>query len=84
MLEGNLNQPETSILFCWTSTQTMFCRVMDPFRVNGHNIKLPLPVCQLQKKARVAFRYYVPDGGPQGVNGLGVGLDKFEFISSVK
>lgn len=38
----------------------------------------------IAKKARVAFRYFVPNGGPQGVNGLGVGVDKFEFISSVK
>lgn len=36
------------------------------------------------KKARVAFRYYVPDGGPQGNNGLGVGIDKFEFVSIPK
>jgi hypothetical protein len=33
------------------------------------------------KKTRIAFRYYVPDGGPQGPNGLGVGIDQFEFIS---
>ena len=33
------------------------------------------------KKSRVAFRYYVPNGGPLGANGLGVGIDKFEFRS---
>lgn len=33
------------------------------------------------EKSRVAFRYYVNNGGPGGVNGLGVGIDKFEFIS---
>ncbi len=37
---------------------------------------MPIP-----KKARVGFRYFVPNGGPQGSNGLGVGVDKFEFIS---
>jgi hypothetical protein len=36
------------------------------------------------KKARVAFRYFVPNGGPQGSNGLGVGIDKFQFISAFK
>lgn len=36
------------------------------------------------RKSRVAFRYYVPNGGPGGANGLGVAVDKFEFISSVK
>ena len=33
------------------------------------------------KKSRVAFRYYVPDGGPQGNKSSGIGIDKFEFIS---
>ncbi len=33
------------------------------------------------RKSRIAFRYYVPDGGPLGANSLGVGIDKFEFIS---
>lgn len=33
------------------------------------------------KKSRIAFRYYVPEGGPQGPNGLGVGIDKFQFES---
>jgi hypothetical protein len=33
------------------------------------------------RKSRIAFRYYVPDGGPLGNNGLGVGIDKFQFIS---
>jgi hypothetical protein len=37
---------------------------------------MPIP-----KKGRVAFRYFVPNGGPQGSNGLGVGIDRFEFIS---
>ena len=35
----------------------------------------------IAKKSRIAFRYYVPDGGPQGPNGLGVGIDKFKFTS---
>lgn len=33
------------------------------------------------KKTRIAFRYYVPNGGPQGPNGLGVAIDKFKFES---
>lgn len=33
------------------------------------------------RKSRIAFRYYVPNGGPQGVNSLGIGIDKFSFIS---
>lgn len=33
------------------------------------------------QKTRVAFRYYVPGGGPQGQRGLGVAIDKFSFIS---
>jgi hypothetical protein len=35
----------------------------------------------IAKKSSIAFRYYVPDGGPQGPNGLGVGIDKFKFTS---
>lgn len=31
------------------------------------------------RKTRVAFRYVVPDGGPTGTNGLGVGIDDFMF-----
>ena len=34
------------------------------------------------KKTRIGFRYYVPDGGPQGPNGLGIGIDKFIFSSN--
>ncbi|MEP7110993.1 MAG: choice-of-anchor J domain-containing protein [Ferruginibacter sp.] len=34
------------------------------------------------KKTRIGFRYYVPDGGPTGINGLGVGIDKFQFTSN--
>ncbi|MEP7144359.1 MAG: choice-of-anchor J domain-containing protein [Ferruginibacter sp.] len=34
------------------------------------------------KKTRIAFRYYVPSGGPTGKNGLGVGIDKFQFTSN--
>ncbi|MEO5893883.1 MAG: choice-of-anchor J domain-containing protein [Ferruginibacter sp.] len=34
------------------------------------------------KKTRIGFRYYVPDGGPTGQNGLGVGIDKFQFTSN--
>ena len=34
------------------------------------------------RKSRVAFRYYVPNGGPLGINGLGIGIDKFQFISN--
>ncbi len=37
---------------------------------------LPAP-----KKARIAFRYYVPDGGPLGKNSTGIGIDKFTFSS---
>lgn len=33
------------------------------------------------KKSRIAFRYFVEDGGPGGSNSVGVGIDKFEFIS---
>ncbi len=36
----------------------------------------------IAKKSRVAFRYYVPDGGPQGSNSLGIGIDKFQFYSA--
>ena len=35
----------------------------------------------IPKKSRIAFRYHVPNGGPQGPNGLGVGIDKFKFVS---
>jgi len=35
----------------------------------------------IPKKSRIALRYYVTDGGPQGQNGLGVGIDKFKFTS---
>lgn len=34
------------------------------------------------RKTRIGFRYYVTEGGPTGVNGLGVGIDKFEFTSN--
>jgi hypothetical protein len=33
------------------------------------------------RKSRFAFRYYVPNGGPQGSNSQAVGIDKFSFIS---
>lgn len=33
------------------------------------------------RKTRIAFRYYVPNGGPQGQRGLGVAIDKFQFSS---
>jgi hypothetical protein len=33
------------------------------------------------KKTRIAFRYYVPEGGPAGVNGLGIAVDRFQFVS---
>jgi len=33
------------------------------------------------KKSRIAFRYFVEEGGPGGANSVGVGIDKFEFIS---
>ncbi|HMO60687.1 MAG TPA: choice-of-anchor J domain-containing protein [Ferruginibacter sp.] len=37
---------------------------------------LPAP-----KKARIALRYFVPDGGPLGKNSTGIGIDKFSFSS---
>ena len=33
------------------------------------------------KKSRIAFRYYVPNGGPLGDNSVGIGIDQFSFIS---
>lgn len=33
------------------------------------------------KKSRIAFRYFVEDGGPQGSNSVGIGIDKFSFKS---
>lgn len=42
---------------------------------------LPVAVPPLLIKARIAFRYYVPNGGPGGVNSDMIGIDKFEFIS---
>jgi hypothetical protein len=33
------------------------------------------------RKSRIAFRYHVPDGGPQGENSIGIGIDGFEFIA---
>ncbi|HOZ77609.1 MAG TPA: choice-of-anchor J domain-containing protein [Ferruginibacter sp.] len=33
------------------------------------------------KKSRIAFRYFVEDGGPQGSNSIGIGIDKFSFRS---
>lgn len=33
------------------------------------------------RKSRIGFRYFVPNGGPQGQNGLGVAIDKFSFSS---
>lgn len=32
-------------------------------------------------KRRIAFRYYVTDGGPGGVNSNAIGIDKFSFQS---
>ncbi len=37
---------------------------------------LPAPV-----KRRVAFRYFVSNGGPNGANSNAIGIDQFEFIS---
>jgi hypothetical protein len=36
---------------------------------------------KVPQKSRIAFRYYVPNGGPLGPNGLGVGIDKFSFTT---
>ncbi len=33
------------------------------------------------QKTRIAFRYYVPNSGPNGSNGTGIGLDKVEFTA---
>lgn len=33
-------------------------------------------------KRRIAFRYYVPGGGPNGVNSNAIGIDKFEFTAN--
>lgn len=33
------------------------------------------------KKSRIAFRYFVENGGPGGTNSVGVGIDKFDFNS---
>lgn len=38
---------------------------------------MPVPLT-----SRIAFRYYVPNGGPQGQNGLGVAIDKFSFTTN--
>ncbi len=45
--------------------------------------KFTIPISGLPKakKARIGFRYYVPNGGPTGPNGLGVGIDNFQFTS---
>lgn len=32
-------------------------------------------------KRRIAFRYYVPNGGPNGSNSNAIGIDKFEFTA---
>lgn len=34
------------------------------------------------KKSRIAFRYFVEDGGPEGSNSIGIGIDKFSFKSN--
>jgi hypothetical protein len=34
------------------------------------------------RKGRIAFRYYVPAGGPNGANSNAIGIDKFEFSSN--
>ena len=33
-------------------------------------------------KRRIAFRYYVPNGGPNGTNSNAIGIDKFEFTAN--
>lgn len=33
------------------------------------------------KLSRIAFRYFVEDGGPAGNNSVAIGIDKFNFIS---
>lgn len=33
------------------------------------------------KKSRIALRYFVEDGGPDGTNSIGIGVDNFQFIS---
>jgi hypothetical protein len=38
---------------------------------------LPAPV-----KRRIAFRYYVPNGGTTGANSNAIGIDLFQFISN--
>jgi hypothetical protein len=33
------------------------------------------------KKTRIAFRYFVEEGGPGGANSIGIGIDNFKFKS---
>ena len=45
--------------------------------------KYSIPVAGLPAglvNGRIAFRYYVPDGGPNGTNSDMIGIDKFEFV----
>ncbi|HYO21264.1 MAG TPA: hypothetical protein VER36_02590, partial [Flavisolibacter sp.] len=33
-------------------------------------------------KRRIALRYFVPDGGPNGINSFAIGVDRFEFTAN--
>jgi hypothetical protein len=51
-----------------------------PVEWTKYTVTLPkLPGTQI--KGRLAFRYYVTEGGPEGANSDMIGVDKLEFIS---
>jgi len=70
LLEGDGSYPGT-----WTSSADLN---------NGSDIVISGLPGTTARKSRIAFRYFVEDGGPSGENSVGIGLDKFEFISVVK
>lgn len=70
LLEGDGSYPGT-----WTSSKDIN---------GGSDLVVTGMPGSVAKKSRIAFRYFVEDGGPSGANSVGIGLDKFEFISVVK
>jgi hypothetical protein len=65
---------------------TLALTVNDAFTTNGYpgewtKYEYTVTGRPVPKMARFAFRYLVPDAGPGGKNGTGIGIDEVQFVS---
>lgn len=67
---GLTNPPAAVQGYPMTAAATRWCRI----RLEGAAGRLPT-----SGQGRIAFRYFVPDGGPAGANSFHIGIDSFAF-----